>query len=167
MQGHEIARGGTVAVGSVTMWQETAAMVHELRWLMALCLALVAVDFVFGVQNALRHDRPFRKSTAVRRTMNKLCDYFCWLLLGGLLGRVLGGYFDGCDTEIATGVVLVSIACELESCFSNYLEYRGVKFSLRRFVRGLAVRFLKKKDRDLGEALEETLDEKRKEDGKV
>lgn len=148
-----------MAAGSVTMWQETATMVYDLRWLMALCLTLVVADLVFGVQNALKHGKPFRKSTAVRRTMNKLCDYFCWLLLGGLLGRVMGGFFEGQDVNIATGVVLVAIGCELESCFQNYMEFRGVRFSLRGFLRRLLVRFLKKKDQDLGEALEETLKE--------
>lgn len=138
------------------------ALLYEMRWWLLACFILTIADFKFGVERSLAEHIPFRKSTAIRRTVNKLFDYVMWLLLAGVLAHAIGEPIGWNPLVIESFIMAVAIFCEVESCAQNYFEARGYKykFSLKTFF----ITLLKKKNEDLGEAVEESLDIKKEDD---
>ena len=97
---------------------------HLAPWLM-LGMVLVIVDLRFGVLAAKKRGERIRTSRAMRRTINKMVDYLCWVTLAEVCSRTFG---------VTLGVPVVSLAVlfiiygiELSSCVNNYLEYKGAK----------------------------------------
>lgn len=134
-------------------------LLYEMRWWLLACFVLTIADFKFGVERSLADKEKFRKSTAIRRTVNKLCDYVMWLLIAGILGHAIGEPMGWNPLIIESFIMAVAIFCEIESCAQNYFEARGYeyKFSLKTFF----VALLKKKNESLGEAVDKSLDIKK------
>ena len=63
---------------------------HLAPWLL-LGAVLVFVDLRFGVKAAIARGEEIRPSRAVRRTINKMVDYLCWVTLA----EVCTMTFDG------------------------------------------------------------------------
>lgn len=139
-----------------------ATLLYEMRWWLLACFALVVADFKFGVERSMAEHKPFRKSTAIRRTVNKLFDYVMWLVLAGVLAHALGEPMGWSPLMIESFIMAVAIFCEIESIAQNYFEARGYtyKFSLKAFF----VTLLKRKNEDLGEAVEKSLEIKEEDD---
>lgn len=104
---------------------------EPLRWVMLLALVIVIVDLRFGIRAARVRGEAIRTSRAVRRTINKVVDYVCWILLAGVLGEAFGNPFD--VPLLPLIVLLVVFGCEINSCFSNYFESRGRKMKVNIF----------------------------------
>ncbi len=141
---------------------EMVGMFWDLRWMVALSIVLVVVDFWFGIKASLHRSDKIRKSRAGRRTMSKIIDYMCYLALGGILGQAIGEPL-GIPRDVVAAVC-IGIAClfEMDSIIHNVCECHDVKvsFSLRRLI----IFFIKRKNKDMGDALEDSINEKTDED---
>ncbi|MEG0033367.1 MAG: phage holin family protein [Mucinivorans sp.] len=104
---------------------------EPLRWILLLALVVVFVDLRFGIRAARKRGETIRTSRAIRRTINKIVDYMCWILLAGVLGEAFGEPFD--IPLLPLIVLLVVFGCEINSCFSNYFESRGQKMQVNIF----------------------------------
>lgn len=169
------------------MGSEAIGAIHDLRWMLVLCVLLIVADFRFGrCESKKRHKAAlkagnetlaklweFRLSRAIRRTCNKFIDYMTLLLVFCLIGFAITEPYGLCSHIITAGVAMI-IACVSELCsiFGHFLYLRGVEVpkltwkSVGIFFARLAAGFARTKSPDLGEALEETLAKTLEEDKK-
>ena len=68
--------------------------IEPLKWFMLLALILIIVDLRFGIAASKKRGERIRFSRAGRRTINKMVDYLCWILLAGAIGKTFGEPFD-------------------------------------------------------------------------
>ena len=117
-----------------------------LKWL-ALCgIVLIIADLRFGVMASKKRGETIRTSRAVRRSINKLIDYTCWVLLACALEHTFAVPFH--IPLMPTLVMLIVYGVEIDSIFSNYFEYRDINIKVS------IVGFVKKKIGDLFEIKE-------------
>lgn len=158
----------------LSMGEELFNMIHEARYAAFFLIVLILADFRFGRrESALRYKQAkakgdtflmtqyrWRTSKAIRRSMNKLLDYY----LFGLLGIVIGVQFlDPCGIDRIWGTygVCALITCvEIQSIISHflYLHSQGVSATaVSGFLKRFAVSLAKRKNEDVGEALEDAM----------
>ena len=77
---------GTLA--SYLAW--AADFFSPIRWFLLAALALVLADLKFGIDAARYRGEVIRKSRAVRRSINKVIDYICWILVATSFGQAFG-----------------------------------------------------------------------------
>lgn len=141
----------------LSMLQEMQVLMWEMRWFIALCVVLIIVDLVFGIENATAHHEIIRRSRAIRRTANKFIDYMCWLLFAGVFSQAFAQPFGVSATTVTAAVMLVACISEVDSILQNYTEAHGrERFSLTRFF----INFLKRNNAAVGGAIEDTIKEK-------
>lgn len=104
---------------------------EPLRWILIAALVLILVDLRFGIAAARRRGEIVRFSRAIRRTVNKIVDYFCWVLLAGVIGEAFGEPFS--IPLLPLIILLVIFGCEINSCYSNYFESHGEKVKVNIF----------------------------------
>lgn len=144
--------GKAIVVG--TMGGEALSALFDLRWMLVLIVVLILADFWFGVSESLNKREHFRFSRAGRRTCNKAVDYITYLILGSVLGLAI---FEplGWATHTTTAAIGLGFGCvwEIDSIVGHVCGLHGIKtrFSVKRFI----IALLKKKDDDVGEAVEE------------
>lgn len=147
--------GKAVVLG--TMGGEALSALFDLRWMLVLIVVLIVADFWFGVSESLHKHEHFRFSRAGRRTCNKAVDYITYLILGSVLGLAI---FEplGWATHTTTAAIGLGFGCvwEVDSIVGHVCELHGVKnkFSVKRLI----IAIIKKKDADVGEAVEEVLE---------
>jgi len=140
------------------MTAEALRALYDLRWMLALVLALILADFWFGVSDSLKNNEHFRFSRAGRRTCNKAVDYLSYLLLGSLLGL---GIFEPLNWATHTQTAAVGLGLgmiwEIDSIVGHVCSIHGLKcsFSVKRFI----IALIKRKAPDVGNAIEETIEE--------
>lgn len=111
-----------VATASLTPFVE--GWESLILWLIV-AVALIIGDLRFGIMSAKKRGDKIRGSRAVRRTINKLVDYICWVSIAMVLGGSFGKVFD--VPLLAAIIMVIVCAVELSSIFDNYFEYRGIK----------------------------------------
>ena len=120
MQERNIIGGVTASVLSpfIDGWQ-------QMLWFLILAIILILGDLRFGIAAAKKRGERIRPSRAVRRSINKLVDYICWLSIAAVVGINFGTVFD----VPLLSVIIMAIVCiiELSSIIDNYLEYKGIK----------------------------------------
>ena len=89
-----------------------------------LALVLIAADTRFGVEASIKRGEQFRPSRMLRRAINKLVDYICWITLAGVVGSTFGEVLG--IPILSALILLVIYGIELTSCFNNYFEFKGV-----------------------------------------
>ena len=142
---------------TVTMLAEAVAVVYDIRWLVVLVAVLVIAAFWFGISDSRKRKEKVRFSYACRRTANKLVDYLTYLLVGVLLGMGLFEPLGVCSHVTSASVALVIPAvCEVSSIFGHFCSVHELKlkFDWKKF----AVVLIKKKNEDVGEAVEEAIE---------
>ena len=94
-------------------------------WFLVLAIILILGDLRFGIAAAKVRGEKIRPSRAVRRSINKLVDYICWLSIATVVGINFGTVFN----VPLLSVIIMAIVCliELSSIIDNYLEYKGIK----------------------------------------
>ena len=120
MQDRNVIAGSAAAVISplVTFYQNLIPY-------LILAIVLIVVDSRFGIKASKKRGDTIRTSRAIRRAINKLVDYICWVTLAGMIGQTFG---DSFHIPLMSVVVLCIIyGIELSSIFNNYFEYKGVK----------------------------------------
>lgn len=144
--------GKAIVVG--TMGGEALLALYDLRWMLILIVVLILADFWFGVSESLHKHEHFRFSRAGRRTCNKAVDYITYLILGSVLGLAIFEPLGWAD-HVVTAAVGLGLGCiwELDSIIGHVCVLHGIenKFSIKRFI----IALIKKKDADIGEAVED------------
>lgn len=104
---------------------------EPLRWFFLLGFILILADLRFGISAAKIRKERVRTSRAIRRTVNKIIDYLCWIFTAGALGSTFGVPFG--ITTLPALVMLVVYGIEINSCFANYFEAKGKKIKVNIF----------------------------------
>lgn len=152
---------------------EFVGILTDARWMLMLIVLCVIADFRFGwgeshkrynaakeIGNAVLMDKyKWHTSRAWRRTMNKLMDYIVWVTVGMLLGMValkpIG--IDYTFGGVVATVIIVCL-CELPSACGHFFYLHGVKVekkTLLGFLRAFSVALARRKNPDVGDALDE------------
>lgn len=148
-----------------TMGGEALTVLFDLRWMLVLIVVLILADFWFGVSASLYKHEHFRFSRAGRRTCNKAVDYITYLLVGSVLGMAI---FEplGWAMHTTTAAVGLGFGCvwEIDSIVGHACELHGIRnrFSVKRFL----ISLIKRKDRDVGDAVEDAWGEEKDEEQK-
>lgn len=150
------AVGITMASAFYTEVQET---LFSLRWAILCIIMLIATDFWSGLAASVKvRGEDFRLSRALRRTIVKFCEYLSFIILGVVLGRSILQPLAICDYGVggAIGAALV-LFIESDSIYGHVCDLYGIKgrFSIKRLI----VAYLRRKNEDLGSAVEEALEE--------
>lgn len=120
MQDRNVIAGATAAVISPLV-----DFYAKLLPFLVLAVILIMIDSRFGIQASKKRGETIRTSRAIRRAINKLVDYICWITLAGMLGQTFGTAFH---IPLLSMIVLVIVyAIELTSIFNNYFFYKGIK----------------------------------------
>lgn len=85
---------------------------------------LLLLDLLYGIKAAKFRGEKVRVSTAVRRSMTKLFSYCCWLIIASTMS--LSFHKDWIEWAVL-GLVYVN---EFSSVIGNYLETKGIEFSM-------------------------------------
>ncbi len=93
-------------------------------WLIV-ALVLILSDLWFGIRASIKKGEKIRGSRAVRRTLNKMVDYICWVSIAWVLGASFGNIFG--VPLLAAMIMVIVCTIELSSIFDNYFEYKGLK----------------------------------------
>lgn len=119
MQERNIISGATSAFLAPLMegWDQLTV------W-MLLALVLLIADLKFGIQAAKKRGEKIRRSRAIRRTINKMVDYICWLSIAWFISHTFGESFH--IPTLAIIVLAIIYSVELASILDNYFEYRGI-----------------------------------------
>ena len=121
----------TIGAMMATIMSGVMDFIEPLKWFMLLAIILIFVDLRFGIAAAIKRGEKIRFSRAGRRTINKIVDYLCWILLAGAIGKAFGLPFD---LPILPAIVLLVIyGFEINSCYGNYFEAHGKKIKVNIF----------------------------------
>ena len=112
MQDRNVIAGATAAVISPLV-----DFYSKLLPFLILAIALIIIDSRFGIQASRKRGEVIRASRAVRRAINKLVDYICWVTLAGMIGQTFGIAFHIPLLSIIVLCIVYSI--ELTSIFNN------------------------------------------------
>lgn len=93
------------------------------KWPFLLAIVLIIADLKFGTDKAKVRKEEIRTSRAVRRTVNKLCDYVLWVTVAYSFGKAFGEPF-GIPLLPLIAIVIV-YGVEINSCYKNYFEAKG------------------------------------------
>lgn len=102
-----------------------------IKWFAICGIILVFCDLRFGVLAAQKRGENIRKSRAIRRTINKIVDYICWILLSIAIDHTFGLSLH--IPLIPVFVMLVIYGIEINSVFQNYFDYRDIDASVNIF----------------------------------
>ena len=106
-------------------------LLEPVKWFILAAVCLIVADLKFGIEAARKRGEKIRTSRATRRSVNKLVDYICWILVAMSFGKVFGEPFG--LPILPALVLLVVYGCEINSCFNNYFEARGSKLRINIF----------------------------------
>lgn len=120
MQDRNVIAGATAAVISPLV-----DFYSKLLPFLLLAILLIAIDSRFGIMASRKRGDQIRTSRAVRRAINKLVDYICWITLAGMIGQTFGTAFH--IPLLSMIVLCIVYAIELTSIFNNYFYYKGLK----------------------------------------
>ncbi len=101
------------------------------KWLLLLGFMLTIADLKFGTAAAKKRGENIRKSSALKRTINKICSYCLWLAVSYTFGQAFGQPF-GIDL-LPLLMLIIIYGVELESIYSNYFEAKGRKIKINIF----------------------------------
>lgn len=162
------------------MGSEAIQAIQDLRWMLVLCVILIIADYRFGREESSKRYQEaieakdsmlakmyeFHFSRAIRRTCNKFVDYMTLLLIFCVFGFAVTEPYGICDHVFTAGIaVIIAWICEIASIIGHFLYLKGITVkkpditwrSFFTFIGKLLASFAKKKDEDLGTALDETI----------
>ncbi len=166
----KVVNGVTV----MTMWEQMAAMIYDTRWMFLFLILLILADFRYGWgecskrfaeaqrkgDTVLMDSYRWRTSRAIRRTLNKFVDYTVIVFIGLLFGQA---FLPRVGVEYIWGAWAMAMCvcvCEANSFFGHFFYLHGIvveKRTVKGFVRAFAVSLARKKNEDIGDALDEAL----------
>lgn len=128
MQERNVISGTTATIFSsfVDGWESLVV------WLIV-AFVLILADLKFGVQASMKRGEKVRGSLVIRRTVNKMVDYICWISIAWVLGNSFGKVFE--IPLLVAIIMLIVCSIEISSIFDNYFEYKGLhkRFNVWKF----------------------------------
>ena len=83
-----------VLAGMLATWLTAfVEAVEPVKWFLLAALCLIIADAKFGVEASRNRGEKIRKSRAIRRTINKMIDYICWIMVASSVGAAFGTPF--------------------------------------------------------------------------
>lgn len=115
--------GQVVAQGSISAVLASffAESVHSMIPFLIVAFIVVIVDLKFGIAASRHRGDKVRLSRAIRRTLDKIVSYLCWVVLAASLSA---SFHIPSIEFIILGIV---IGIEVMSIFSNWLEMKGYR----------------------------------------
>lgn len=119
MQERNVISGTTATIFSLFVdgWENLVV------WLVV-AFVLILADLKFGVQASMKRGEKIRGSRVIRRTVNKMVDYICWISIAWVLGNSFGKVFE--IPLLVAIIMLIVCSIEISSIFDNYFEYKGL-----------------------------------------
>lgn len=142
----------------IGLFGECTQILYDFRWMILLAIILILSDLWFGISASRVQGIAIRKSRAGRRTLNKLVDYICYILLGAVIGKAIGEPY-GVDPIVVSITVMVICYCfEVDSIYGHICEIHGIKkrYSIWRIL----FKLLTLKFKDVGEAFKDMSEQK-------
>lgn len=142
----------------IGLFGECTQILYDLRWMILLAIILILSDLWFGISASRVQGIAIRKSRAGRRTLNKLVDYICYILLGAVIGKAIGEPY-GVDPIVVSITVMILCYCfEIDSIYDHICEIHGIKkrYSIWRIL----FKLLTLKFKDVGEAFKDMSEQK-------
>ena len=102
-------------------------LLASLRVWLVVAAVVIVCDLFFGCEAARKRGERVRISRAVRRTVNKMCEYLCWVMLGITIS--IGFAADWLKYLIFA----IIYGNELSSCLSNYFAAKGKRITFNVF----------------------------------
>ena len=129
---------------------ECTQILYDLRWMIILAIILILSDLWFGLSASRLQKIEIRKSSAGRRTLNKIVDYICYVLLGAVLGKAIGEPYGMNPIVVSITVMVICYRFEVDSIYGYICEIHGIKkrYSIWRIL----FKLLTFKFKDVGEA---------------
>lgn len=146
-----IVEGGAT-IGVMSFFSES--MTQTIPWL-SLAVPIIALDLLYGIRAARHRGEKIRTSTAIRRTVDKLVGYVMWCAAAVMLAHLFEAEW------LKKAVLGLVYGNELVSVFGNYLETKGVDFSISAFWKLLFRKGAEKVNLDVSkEDLDEVIKER-------
>ncbi len=142
-------------VGTYTFMKEIGSVIFELRWMLALIVAMIFADFVLGIIDSVsRRGEDFRFSRAGRRTMCKFIEYNSYLVLGFTFGIAILQPLNVCSYTVSSMCGLgLAIIFEFDSIMEHICVIHGLENKVS--IKHLLVAYIKKRYKVAGEIIEE------------
>lgn len=109
-----------------TLFLECSQMVFELRWMILLGGVLILCDLWFGISASRVLGVDVRKSRAGRRTLNKMIDYLCYIVMGTVLGKAIGDPYGFDPIIIAVSIMILCYCFEIDSIYGHICTIHGL-----------------------------------------
>jgi len=168
-----IAGTGTRGIGLLLTGDGLVSVFIEAKYAIGFLLILIIADFRYGwgesnkryLEAKATGDKrrmdlyKWRTSRAIRKSFNKLADFVIIIALGWFAGMALLEPIGISHKFGLFGASVILALCELSSIFGHFFYLHGVKVekkTISGFLKALVVAIAKRKDSDVGEAIEET-----------
>ena len=110
-----IAQGGASAV-FIAFFQDTLQIMIPY---LIVTFAIVVLDCIYGIKASIKRGEHIRPARAIRRTVSKLFEYICWIIVAATLSlAVKWGPLQYIILSIPIGIELLSI-------MQNFLFIKG------------------------------------------
>lgn len=139
--------------GIIGFTSECYAIIFDLRWMILLAFVLILSDFWFGISVSRMQGIEVRKSRAGRRTLNKVIDYLCYVLLGAVIGKAIGDPYGLNPITVSITIMILCYCFEIDSIYNHICELHGVK--KRNSIWAILWKFITFKFKDVGEAFQD------------
>lgn len=143
----------------IGLFGECTQILYDLRWMILLAIILILSDLWFGISASRVQGIAIRKSRAGRRTLNKLVDYICYILLGAVIGKAIGEPYGVVDPIVVSITVMILCYCfEIDSIYGHICEIHGIKkqYSIWKII----FKLFTFKFNELGEAFRDMAEQK-------
>ena len=114
----------TSIVGFLAEWSH---LLWGLRWMITLAILLVVSDFWFGISDSRHKDVPVKPSTAVKRTVNKVIDYICYVLIGATLGKAIAEPYGIDPIVTAITIMIFCYGFEVDSIYKHICRLHDIE----------------------------------------
>lgn len=139
--------------GIIGFTSECYAIIFDLRWMILLAFVLILSDFWFGISVSRMQGIEVRKSKAGRRTLNKVIDYLCYVLLGAVIGKAIGDPYGLNYITVSITIMILCYCFEIDSIYNHICELHGVK--KRYSIWAILWKLITFKFKDVGEAFQD------------
>lgn len=139
--------------GIIGFTAECYAIVFDLRWMILLAFVLIIADFWFGISASKLQGIEIRKSRAGRRTLNKVIDYLCYILLGAIIGKAIGEPYGLNSITVSITIMILCYCFEIDSIYNHICVLHGVQ--KRYSIWSIIWKLITFKFKDVGEAFQD------------
>ena len=111
----------------IGLFGECTQIIYDLRWMILLAIILILSDLWFGISASRAKKIEIRKSRAGRRTLNKIIDYLCYILLGAVIGKAIGEPYGLNPITVSITVMVLCYCFEIDSIYNHICTLHGVE----------------------------------------